>query len=83
MDEILRELAKQGPLGILNVLQAIAIVKLYSDLKTATAKQAESAERSIQILMTSKEESKGVQGLLRSLLTGSERPPRTQRRESD
>ncbi len=68
MEAILAKLAEHGPIGIVALLEAYAILRLYQDLKAATTKQAETAASALQAVQAAREESKEVQGLLRSLL---------------
>lgn len=65
--DVLAKLAEHGPLGIVALAEAYALMRLYQDYKAALEKGATLAGQSLEAIKAMKDENKELSALVRSL----------------
>lgn len=75
MDELLKELARQGPLGLVLAVSLYANWRQYQDGRALSEKSATLAGQSLEAIRAAKEETREANGLLQRLLDLRQRQP--------
>ncbi len=75
MDELLKELAKQGPMGLILAASLYANWRQYQDGRVLSEKSATLAGQSLEAIKAAKDETREANGLLQRLLDLKQKQP--------